>query len=248
MSGDVDAGHLAAELLGDYYAGSLGEDEQMRIEEHLADCSRCTEHAQQVRQFARLLDSWTARAHGQAQERAALARGLQTAQERAPDAALGERLARWAQAWGRQAAATLRVLVAAPDRASRTLAAGLMPPLPPAAPGPLARLAPAAAVPPIRGRRLARPRGAAAARVGLGPGEAQASVRIEGTGMVVVRLEALPTGQRPPLVLLLDADGAEPRVGLPRREPGLPFWVARFEDVAPGAYLVAIEPIAEPAP
>jgi hypothetical protein len=44
-------------------------------------------------------------------------------------------------------------------------------------------------------------------------------------------------------VLLLPAsDDAEPRLAFPAASPGSDGWIARFEGLGPGEYLVAFEP------
>ena len=53
-----------------------------------------------------------------------------------------------------------------------------------------------------------------------------------------------PADRQPPLVLLVPvAEGGEPRVADPEQQPGAPYLVARFDNVAPGEYVVAFEPL-----
>jgi hypothetical protein len=64
-------------------------------------------------------------------------------------------------------------------------------------------------------------------------------------GEVVVRRDDLPAGVEPPLVMLVPADGAgEPRLALPERTAEGETWIARFEGLGPGDYLIAFEPLA----
>ena len=71
-------------------------------------------------------------------------------------------------------------------------------------------------------------------------------------GEIVVRLDDVPRGEEPPLVLLVptgptparlqsEARG-EPLLGTPQPSPGSDAWIARFEGLGPGDYLIVFEP------
>jgi hypothetical protein len=63
-------------------------------------------------------------------------------------------------------------------------------------------------------------------------------------GEVVVRVDALPAGRRAPLVLLMPLTATtSPRVQELTRPRGARYWLARFEQVPPGEYAVAFEPL-----
>jgi hypothetical protein len=85
-----------------------------------------------------------------------------------------------------------------------------------------------------------------------GPDGLRARVALNGArGEIVVRLDDVPPGAVPPLVLLIptgdDPAGArrQPLLGDPRPSPGSDAWIARFEGLGQGTYLIAFEPLAE---
>jgi hypothetical protein len=248
MTGESSGPHVAPDTLADYYAMSLAEDEAMRLEKHLMECQQCTEVARDVHRFSEALDSWTASSHGAAarsEARAAsgireiLMRSIRAAQERVEDPLSRERLASWARRWEGQAVAAARVVMEGPGIASRILTESFDTL---SGRGSSWQLMPASAATPIRGT-LGTP-GSSEALVALTPGAPPARIEVSGErGDIVVRLQLLPRGQTPPLVLLVDSRrDAPPRVEEPRQEPGLPYLLAHFKGVVPGDYLVAIEP------
>ena len=103
-----------------------------------------------------------------------------------------------------------------------------------------------------------------------GPDGPTASIAVSGErGEVVVRLDDVPRGAEPPLVLLIptgpltgrscrvrSARGRprrerarsgrrprEPLLGTPQPSPGSDAWIARFEGLGPGNYLIVFEPL-----
>jgi hypothetical protein len=65
----------------------------------------------------------------------------------------------------------------------------------------------------------------------------------------VVRLDDVPLGSEPPLVLLVRTDRgdsetlATPRVAAPEPSAGSDAWIARFDGLRPGRYLIVFEPL-----
>jgi hypothetical protein len=225
--------HIPPEALVDYFYGAetrLPEERESAIEEHLAECTQCTEEARQLHAFTGLLHRWTAQAHGQAYRQATLLRGLKRAGDSEGRAGIRARLEQWRQHLASRAGAAIRVVMEAGEDVSRLITEGLealvTPPLQPA---------------PVRIRGAVRTRGTA--RTTLTPEQPQACVEIHGRrGEVIVRVEKLPPEQPSPLVLLMptSAEGQPIVRELQRQESGV--HEARFVDVAPGDYLVAFEP------
>jgi anti-sigma factor RsiW len=241
-----DADHFSAELLIDYLQMALPESEELAVEEHLADCAECSALARETQRFSSVWETWTAAAHGNAYRAAAVNRALAAAKARVADASWQGRLTRWAEGWAGAAAASVRVIVGTPGRASRALAEGLEG-LSQAAAAPPPAFAPAPG--PVRGAygRAAEPAQPTVAVTSMG-GVAQARVAVSGDRReVVVRIDELPGERLPPLILLvpLGTDDEEPRVTVPERQPSIPYLIARFADVPTGDYIVAFEPMEE---
>jgi hypothetical protein len=242
MHNEAAMNHFSTEILADYLDLNLSEDEELQIEDHLALCRDCTSTVRQQRALTEVLAGWTARAHGQAHLAAAVERALTQVEVQNP--AWRTRLASWAERWAGAAEAAVRVVLAAPGSASRIVTEGLDAL---ARPGAAFQFAPVPAAIPTRGPRgrgAGPPRAALA--VASANGTSLARIAVGGEQReVVVRLDTLPAGAQPPLVLLAPIAGpGEPRVALPERQPGLPYWIARFDDLPPGEYLVAFEPSA----
>jgi hypothetical protein len=174
------------------------------VEEHVAGCDVCALAAQGALAAGTVVDQWTARAHGQAATRAILADALATAGARVTVAAVRQRLEVWAEQWAGHAEAALRIVLEAPGQAARVIAEAA-PDLSP--PGAAWQLAAAPAPVPTRGpaRRAAR-RGTPQPIVVTagGPDGPTARIAVSGDrGEVVVRLDDVPRGTEPPLVLLV---------------------------------------------
>jgi hypothetical protein len=283
---DADAmnAHLSPDTIAEYFSDTLSLDDRVLVAEHVADCDACAIAAQGVLAAGAVVDRWTARAHGQAATRLLLAEALEAARARTTVAAVRERLAAWAEQWAGQAEAALKVVLEAPGRAARVIAeesASL------GAAGSGWQLAMPPAPVPTRGTsgRAARrgPPQPVVVTAG-GPNGPTARVAVSGDrGEIVVRLDDVPRGEEPPLVLLVptgpaparpearrqsamprqaaepvaelaaSAAGAplpppepgplrEPLLGTPRPSPGSDAWIARFEGLGPGDYLIVFEP------
>lgn len=181
---------------------------------------------------------------GEAYLHTVMARALEAAQERVEKQAWRERLRQWRERWAGRAEGAIRVILEAPGQAARIVTEDLEALV---RPGGLWQFAPAPV--PILTKGAVRVRGGKAApppaTVALAPGTPQARVAVTGEiGEVVVRIDELPPGQTPPLVLLIPTkEGSEPKVEALEQPKGVVYLIARFENVEPGDYLVAFEPM-----
>lgn len=239
--------HLSPDLLASYFTQGLSEDDRLGVEEHLADCDTCIEAGRTAFSASGLIDSWTPEIHGEAALQAVLSQALATTRTLPSLSAWANRLARWTEQWAGRAEATVRVVLEAPAQSAKILTEGMQDL---ARPGAAWQFAPAPSAMPVRGPAPSAARRLAASQPVIvtagGDGVPNARLAVSGErGEVVVRLDDLPAGVEPPLVLLVSADGSgEPRLALPERAPDGAAWIARFEGLGPGDYLVAFEPLA----
>ncbi len=238
--------HLSPDTIANYFSDTLSGDDQVLVEEHVAGCDVCALAAQGALAAGTVVDLWTARAHGGAATRTLLAEALATAGSRTTVEAVRQRLAAWAEQWAGQAEAALRIVLEAPGQAARVVAEAA-PDL--ARPDAAWQFAAAPAPVPTRGARRTPPPQPIVVTAG-GPDGATASIAVSGErGEVVVRLDGVPRGAEPPLVLLIPTGpgqaGArrEPLLGTPQPSPGSDAWIARFAGLGPGNYLVVFEPL-----
>ncbi|MCP4657942.1 MAG: hypothetical protein GY856_21245 [bacterium] len=121
------ATHLTLDVLADYFAEVLGDEQEESVELHLADCDRCAANARWVHTMHEKLEpslgAWTAASHAEAVVRAVLSAAFDEAPADAePD--VKERLDRWSE---RLASGALHLIREASGRLSRRLNV-LMPP------------------------------------------------------------------------------------------------------------------------
>ena len=239
--------HLSPDVIAGYFSDTLSLDDQMLVEEHVATCDDCALAAQGALAAGTVVDRWTARAHGQAVTRTVLAEALATAGARATVAAVRQRLEAWAERWAGQAEAALRIVLDAPGQAARVIAEAA-PDL--ARPGGAWQLAAAPAPMPTRGAARRTPPPQPIVVTAGGPDGPTASIAVSAErGEVVVRLDDVPGGAEPPLVLLIPTGpeqayaDREPLLGTPQPSPGSEVWIARFTGLGPGSYLVVFEPL-----
>lgn len=237
--------HLSPQIIASYFEDTLSDAALSEVEEHVSGCDACALTSQQALAVGDVVDQWTARTHGQAAVRGILLQGLSLARVRSTVAALRDRMAAWERQWNGQAEAALRVVMETPGQAARVLTEGFPDLARPSASWQFA-LAPAAI--PTRGatrRGTPQPIVVTAAS----PGGPSARVAVSGErGEVAVRIDSVPAGADPPLVLLVPIDrgpspvAAEPRLAVPEPSPGSDAWIARFDGLGPGDYLIAFEP------
>jgi len=236
-------GHYSPETLASYALQELPEDKQLDVQEHLADCDRCAGSVHLAIRASGLVDRWTAQTHGAAALQGVLVHALDVVRAQPALAAWRDRLTAWAERWAGQAEATLRIVLDAPGTAARVLTEGMQEL---ARPGASWQFAPAPAAIPTRGAGRRRAAGQTVVVSADGDGTPSARVAVSGERReVVVRLDDLPASRLAPLVLLIPADHAgDPRLALPQRSPDDDAWIARFEGLEPGDYLIAFEPLA----
>jgi hypothetical protein len=245
MSDHIQSNHLSAENLVDYFDKTLTEDEQETFEVHIAACDDCARRAQQAFALCQEWEQWTAWTHREAVQQALIARGLAEAmtQERPDIPNWQARLERWRAASARLARRARRAVSGTMAHSARTIAEGLETLLPPGNPGSVGYdLAPVR----VRGAGR-RTRGGPAgprltATIAYGPWTHLIKVVADAhTREVAVWVEQLPQGPDQPLVMLA-SEGHKTRFQLLERVPHGQSCIARFEEVEPGDYVVAIEP------
>ncbi|MCC7368989.1 MAG: hypothetical protein IT306_11230 [Chloroflexi bacterium] len=239
--------HLSPQTIAAYVADTLADDALSDVERHVARCDDCALASQEALAVGDMVDRWNAQTHGVAVRGSIILQALSLARVRSTVAALQERVAAWERRWNGQVEAALQVVVDAPGQAARVLTEGVEGLARPSAAW---RFAPAPAAIPTRGaarRGAAQPIVVTASGTAGGP---SARVAVSGErGEVAVRIDGVPAGQQPPLVLLVPIDrgpapvSAEPRLALPEPGAGSDAWITRFEGLAAGEYLLAFEPL-----
>jgi hypothetical protein len=236
MVQDAATAHITPEELA-YFAGRLLPAREEAIEYHLGGCNECTEEVRQWRAFSALWDDWTGQMHAESWVQMALASALHQAQGHV-ESGWAERLERWHTAWAGKAQAVARLVVEATGRTTQVVTTGLESLV---MPGTAWDFAIGAASGQVRG--------------GTGRGQAsvpsmpQARIRVlsnrQGTQDLLITVALLSQGrqQTPPLVLLIPTEtDTMPRIAqlTPTRDGAS--WVARFDNVPSGEYLLVVEP------
>ncbi len=229
--------HLGLEEFLDYFNSDALPEKQDRVEQHLAVCDACTELGRQVYASTLLVDRWTKGIERSNLAPQILYPALVTLIERTSDPTLVERLRNWANVWSGRAEGAIRMTIEASTKASRIVTDGMEEFL---VPGARWQFALATADTPVRGESNVE-----TVSLALAPGTPQARVAVSGeSGEVEVRVDHLPSNQRAPLVILTSVgEEFEPQVNELRRAPGTPYWIARFDGLEPGEYVVALEPM-----
>jgi hypothetical protein len=242
MANDTSTTHITPEELADYFAARLPEAREGEIEMHLGGCDACTDEARQFRAFSAIWDDWILQAPEEAWEQVALAHALQQAQGQVDNPQWAERFRHWHTTWAGKAQAAARLVLEAADRTAQLITEGLEVL---STPGQTWDFALGAAPVRVRGRRVR----------GQTPGPLTPQARLQvheiapGVRDVQLRVEALPSHQPPPLVLLIPIDTDTPPLvaGLMPTPDGTSF-VARFREVPSGEYLLAVEPMRDVGP
>jgi anti-sigma factor RsiW len=231
MANDALTGHFERDELEAYVAGDLSADREIQVEEHLAECLSCTQMSRAIIALDPLVDSLTAKEHGDAVLRSALESALGGETDR--DLQYSARLTEWRTRWAGLAEAAVHIVLDAPIAASRIVASQVRPLIRPDA---TLRLA--------EGWGIASGAGARTRSIEDRAGDGKPSIDVQReAGDIVVHLRGLPTAYRSPLVVLVPVDppGEHRAQELARDAEGQ--FVARFASVAAGTYLVAIEPL-----
>ena len=224
----------------DYFASALPEDAAEALEHHFAECDECTLIARRVYTSNRILDNWSARVSGfQSDSQAVLSRSLGTLLERTENTDWRNRLKTWSDKWAFKADGAVRMVIEDPRKTARIVTDGLGELLRPGARWQFA-LEPLGASVSVRG---AQRRPTIAVAVAAGTLQARLAVTSE-VGQVEVRIDDLPTGDNPPLVILAPVKGgAEPQIRELLSPRGTSDWVAVFEGLEAGDYLLVLEPM-----
>jgi hypothetical protein len=232
-------GHYEPEELLDYFEAKLTEGGELSVEEHLSSCERCGELAREVYAFHEVWQ-WPAEEHGCLLLGRLLQQALAKAEAETDRATWRQRLQRWRGDWAGKAEAALQIVMEASENTSRAMARAIDSL---ARPDGQWRFAPASGVP-VRGVTGAESLSALlTTAVTPGKPRARVAVRAGVQGEIVVRLDELPHEMTSPLVLLIATGGAlTVRVSEAAAPVGQEYRIARFNDVAPGEYLVAFEP------
>ena len=242
--GEQSTAHPSTDELLDYFEAKLSDEPERLMEEHLARCAACTAAAREVYSFHEVWTGWTAQAHGDAYLRGTLAAALGDVEARVTNPAWRERLQRWRVRWAGAAEAGLRVAMQVTEQATRVVAEGLEGLT---RPGSVWQFAPAYQAVPIRGAGP-EAQSSAVLTTAITPGKPRARVAVRGgeTSEIVVRVDDVEPGAAAPLVVLVatgPGGAAATRVTEVERQPATGYFIARFEDVPPGEYVVAFEPL-----
>jgi hypothetical protein len=198
--------------------------------------------ARQAFAFNSILESWTAQSHGDAQARAYVAEALETAGANAGSERWRERLQRWQLVWKGAAEAGLRLAIGAAGDASRVLGEaidGLT------RPGGTWRFQPEVGTAAIRGAGHVATQAIFTTSLSADQPRARVAIETRGQAAITVHLDHLPRPVEMPLVLLIRADSGGVRdVRVEQLELRAGQFVARFEHVHSGEYIVALEPLA----
>jgi hypothetical protein len=220
MSNNMLSSHLTVEQLVDYFDKAMLEVEQEEVEIHLAECEACTQRARHAFTLCGEWEQWTARNHQEAVLRELMDHALQEAMAEAHMDAphWQERLEQWRNVLidlAHEVAFTVAELVFGPARAPVRVRGGVRESVP---------------SPEIR------------VTLAGGPWTPHTRVATDiHAKEVVVRVERIPQTQLPPLVLLAST-GHKTKITPLQRAPDGRSLIARFEEVGPGDYLIAIEP------
>ena len=252
MANDMSANHITLDDLETYVEGKLPEEDEERIEDHIGGCEACAEEVRQIRAFSAVWDDWIGTSQYDTVEQVVLQEALEAlpdreevstwVPERRRDAALWELIdqslqtavaearvdtPRWQERLERWRDATARLA----QELGHALADAVLEPGLPLA---------------TRVRGAGRETPSAGIRIALvkGPWAEQTRVDVdEHAREVSLRIDNALHGQAPPLAMLAREGHKARFVQLTKGLDGQSF-IARFEEVELGNYLVAIEPLA----
>jgi anti-sigma factor RsiW len=244
MTPDQELGHATPDELLDYFEAKLPDERERVIEEHLAVCNACTQTARQVFSLHEVWNRWTARAHGEVYARDRLRAAIAQAEQQTTNPLWRERLRAWRLRWAGRAEAALRLATETSAEVSRA-AAETLDAL--TRPGSVLVFAPVRQAGPVRGEATEQQRSAVLSTT-LRPGHPRARVVVEAgqSGTVTVRVDEVRPGETAPLVLLSGMTATRTAVLQVKEvepQPGVAYAIARFDDLPPGEYVLAFEPL-----
>jgi hypothetical protein len=237
--------HIDPAELVDYFDKELSDDEEDRIELHLARCEECAQRARQASALCNRWERWSAGTQREAYLLSVVGNALGSAASEMPlDDTWKERIHRWLSASSGLVEGIVKVTVGAVKNASQVATDGMEDLLRPGARWRFGLQPDSVAV------RGVQPRRRSPAKLALAVCSDGSSVRVkvedhdDGTCEVVISVDQFPHDRLMPIVILtsLGQGGTEgPRLLQMRRQgQGL---IARFPDVPAGEYLVAFEPL-----
>jgi len=234
------ASHPGTSDLLAYLEGALSDADGESIELHLAQCDACAQISQRCFAATQAIGMWNAAAHGQDQHRGTLSQALAQAEEASTNPEWRGRLRRWRERWAGTAEAALRTVL----QGSAVLAAG-MDAL--TRPGSTWSFLPEPAMEGTWGEADDTDHNillTSSATLGQEP-RARVEIRAT-TGDIVVRIDNLPMGPSPLVVLIAVKPDRQVVVQVAeiKRQAGSGGMV-RFSKAPPGEYLVAFEPLAD---
>lgn len=237
--------HVNTAELIDYLDKDVTDDEEDRIERHLAACGECAQRARQASALCDLWERWSARTHREAFLRSVVESALESAADEAVvDDAWKGRIRRWQSATSGLVEGAVRVTIEAVKNASQIATEGMDDLLRPGARWRFTLQPDPVAVRGVQHRRKSPP------KVALAEGSDGSSARVkvedhdDATREVIVSVAQFPRGHVAPIVVLttIGREGKEkPRLLQMRRQgQGL---IARFRALPAGEYLVLFEPL-----
>jgi len=237
--------HIDPAELVDYFDKDLSDDEEDRIELHLARCEECAQRARQASALCHRWERWSAGTQREAYMRSVVGNALESAESEVPlDDIWKERIRRWRSASSGLVEGVVKVTVEAVRSTSQVATDGMESLLRPGA-GWRFTLQPDSVA--VRG---VQPRRKSPASLALAVCSDGYSVRVkvedhdDGTCEVVISVDQFPHDRLTPIVILTSigqGSTEKPRFLQMRRQgQGL---IARFRDLPAGEYLVAFEPL-----
>ena len=246
MPDELKRPHITTAELVDYFDKDLTDDEEDRIELHLARCEECAQRAREASARCDLWERWSARTYSEAFLREVVRNALESASGEEPEDHIWKgRLHRWRSASSGLVEGAVRVAIAAARNASQIVTEGMENLLRPGAGWQFTLQTNPVAIRGAAGGRKAPPKTALAA----GPGGSVARVKVEDhddrAREVVISIDQFPRSHTAPIVILTSIGNRgkdKPRILQMRRQgQGL---IARFKDLPAGEYLVVFEPLA----
>lgn len=240
-----DPAHVSMEELLEYFDGQLPAAAEESVELRLSGCDECARVSKEIHSLQHVWAGWTAQSHGKLYLRVTLARALAKAETQTLDPSWRERLKRWREAWAGTAEAALHTVFQAPAAAAHVVGAGLDAL---SRPGSLWQFAPETSFAGTLGEDDEDEESSLFTTSTLSPDTPRALVELKGgdKGDVVVRIDNLPLGSTPPLVVLIAVSPEHEvivQVTEVKRQPGTNSFIAHFAKVLPGEYIVAFEPL-----
>lgn len=221
--------HFNLNEITKYVMEALPEEKEIEIGEHLAECQKCRELAQNEFKTKRLLESWTAEAHGQAYWQNRIEKVLNSALGSTVEPSVQKRLEAWMKKWKGKVGGMVQILLSTAEKTGKVLTD-----FPKTLFVPYSQLK-FAEIPVVRG--IAKEDGEIKI-TSKGETDVQVFTDIE-NNKVIVQIE--DSKKRIPLVILASGKG-EPIVKEPKKIEGTNFYGACFENIAAGEYTLFFEP------